>query len=58
MEPMQTKAKKPLQNDPYEPARFAKRHGIGLEDARRILALHRGDRDSCNRAAHNLNDRN
>ena len=38
----------------YEPSDFAKRHGIRLEDAQRILALHKGDHDSSNRAAHNL----
>ena len=33
---------------------FAARHGIGIEDAKRILALHKGDRDSSNRAAHKI----
>ena len=42
----------------YEPFDFAKRHGILLEDAQRILALHKGDHDSSNRSAHNLKDLN
>lgn len=49
---------KPTQNVSYEPSQFAERHGIRLEDAQRILALHKGDHDSSNRAAHNLNGLN
>ncbi|MDO9416102.1 hypothetical protein [Pararhizobium sp.] len=58
MPPMKPVTKKPPENDPYDPARFSERHGIRLEDAKRILILHRGDRDSCDRAAHNLNGLN
>jgi hypothetical protein len=54
MPPAQTTNKKSPPNDPYEPAGFAARHGIGIEDARRILTLHKGDRDSSNRAAHKI----
>lgn len=50
--------KKQQTNVSYEPTDFAKRHGIHVEDARRILALHKGDHDSSNRAAHNLNGMN
>jgi hypothetical protein len=48
------KQKKMPPTDPYQPAGFAARHGIGIEDAKRILALHKGDRDSSNRAAHKI----
>lgn len=51
-------SRKPQESISYEPSDFAKRHGIHLEDARRILALHKGDHDSSNRAAHNLNGLN
>jgi hypothetical protein len=50
--------RKQQENLSYEPSEFAKRHGIHLDDARRILALHKGDHDSSNRAAHNLNGLN
>ncbi|WP_320203260.1 hypothetical protein [Agrobacterium rosae] len=51
-------AKKMRESISYEPQEFALRHGIHLEDARRILTLHKDDRDSSNRAAHNLNGLN
>lgn len=51
-------SKKTQKGISYEPAAFAKRHGIRLEDAKRILALHKDDHDSSNRAAHNLNGLN
>ncbi|MGO4568321.1 hypothetical protein AB4Z52_25510 [Rhizobium sp. 2YAF20] len=54
MPPAQMKQKKMPPTDPYQPAGFAARHGIGIEDAKRILALHKGDRDSSNRAAHKI----
>ena len=50
--------KKTRESVSYEPSQFAERHGIRLEDAQRILALHKGDHDSSNRAAHNLNGLN
>ena len=53
-----TNLKKTQKSVSYEPTAFAKRHGIRLEDAQRILSLHKGDHDSSNRAAHNLNGLN
>ncbi|MCQ1855023.1 hypothetical protein [Neorhizobium galegae] len=33
-------------SDPYDVDYFAKKHGISLKDAARIINLHRSDRDS------------
>jgi len=41
-------------SDDYTLDYFAAKHGIPKTDALRILTLHRGDRDSCDRAAHRL----
>ncbi|WP_246762930.1 hypothetical protein [Rhizobium sp. NZLR1] len=41
-------------SDPYDVAYFAKKHGISITDAGRIINLHRSDRDSADRAAYHL----
>ncbi|WP_259671267.1 hypothetical protein [Rhizobium sp. NZLR11] len=41
-------------SDPYDVAYFAKKHGISIADAARIINLHRSDRDSADRAAYHL----
>ncbi|RDJ03900.1 hypothetical protein [Rhizobium grahamii] len=41
-------------SDPYHVGYFANKHGISVEDARRIINLHRSDRDSSDRAAYHL----
>ncbi|MBY5644317.1 hypothetical protein HFO46_22735 [Rhizobium leguminosarum] len=43
-------------SDPYDVDYFAKKHGISLKDAARIINLHRSDRDSSDRAAYHLKD--
>jgi hypothetical protein len=41
-------------SDPYDVEYFAKKHGISIKDAFRIINLHRSDRDSSDRAAYQL----
>ncbi|MBY5848056.1 hypothetical protein E0H46_37685 [Rhizobium leguminosarum bv. viciae] len=43
-------------SDAYDVEYFAKKHGISLKDAARIINLHRSDRDSSDRAAYHLKD--
>jgi hypothetical protein len=40
--------------DPYEVSPFAKKHGIAIADAKRIINQHGSDRDSCDKAANRL----